>query len=104
MARQKRGLTGKQKAAILLISLGPDVSAQVYKHLTEEEIEQLSLEISSVKKEGSELKEDVLDQFHQIALAQDYISQGGIGYPKSVREKAFGEQEASNHINRITAS
>src|SRR5690625_1571279 len=104
MARQKRGLTGKQKAAILLISLGPDVSAQVYKHLTEEEIEQLSLEISSVKKVGSELKEDVLDQFHQIALAQDYISQGGIGYAKSVLEKAFGEQEASNIINRLTAS
>jgi len=104
MARQKRGLTGKQKAAILLISLGPDVSAQVYKHLTEEEIEQLSLEISSVKKVGSELKEDVLDQFHQIALAQDYISQGGIGYAKSILEKAFGEQEASNIINRLTAS
>jgi len=104
MARQKRGLTGKQKAAVLLISLGPDVSAQVYKHLTEEEIEQLSLEISSVKKVDSELKEDVLDQFHQIALAQDYISQGGIGYAKSVLEKAFGEQEASNIINRLTAS
>ena len=50
MARQKHQLTGKQKAAILLISLGPDVSAQVYKHLSEEEIEKLSLEISSVKK------------------------------------------------------
>lgn len=104
MARQKRGLTGKQKAAILLISLGPDVSAQVYKHLTEEEIEQLSLEISSVKKVNSDLKEDILDQFHQIALAQDYISQGGIGYAKSVLEKAFGEQEAGNIINRLTAS
>jgi len=104
LARQKRGLTGKQKAAILLISLGPDVSAQVYKHLTEEEIEQLSLEISSVKKVNSDLKEDILDQFHQIALAQDYISQGGIGYAKSVLEKAFGEQEAGNIINRLTAS
>ncbi len=50
MARQQTELSGKQKAAILLISLGPDVSAQVYKHLTEEEIERLSLEISSVKK------------------------------------------------------
>ncbi len=49
MARQET-LTGKQKAAILLISLGPDVSAQVYEHLTEEEIEKLSLEISSIKK------------------------------------------------------
>src|SRR5690625_3936828 len=104
MARSRRGLTGKQKAAILLISLGPDVSAQVYKHLSEEEIERLSLEISSVQKVDSDLKEEVLEQFHQIALAQDYISQGGVGYPKTVLEKAFGKQEAENIINRLTSS
>ncbi|APC48634.1 flagellar motor switch protein FliG [Virgibacillus halodenitrificans] len=104
MARQKGVLTGKQKAAILLISLGPDVSAQVYKHLSEEEIEKLSLEISSVKKVDSNVKEEVLEQFHQIALAQDYITQGGIGYAKTVLEKAFGSQEASNIINRLTSS
>lgn len=104
MAKVKGALSGKQKAAILLISLGPDVSAQVYKHLTEEEIEKLSLEISSVKKVDSELKENVLDQFHQIALAQDYISQGGIGYAKTVLEKAFGIDEASSIMNRLTSS
>ncbi len=104
MARHRHALTGKQKAAILLISLGPDVSAGVYKHLTDEEIEQLSLEISSVKRVDSELKENVLDQFHQIALAQDYISQGGVGYAKTVLEKAFGKQEAAMIINRLTSS
>ncbi|WP_339227706.1 flagellar motor switch protein FliG [Oceanobacillus sp. FSL K6-2867] len=104
MVRQKGALTGKQKAAILLISLGPDVSAQVYKYLSEEEIEKLSLEISSVKKVDSNLKENVMEQFHQIAVAQDYITQGGIGYAKTVLEKAFGKQEASNIINRLTSS
>src|SRR5699024_11100664 len=103
MARQHT-LTGKQKAAILLISLGPDVSAQVYKYLSEEEIEKLSLEISSVKRVESQMKENVLEQFHQIALAQDYISQGGIGYAKTVLEKAFGKQEATDIINRLTSS
>lgn len=104
MARQRQALTGKQKAAILLISLGPDVSAQIYKHLMDEEIEQLSLEISSVKRVESDVKENVLDQFHQIALAQDYISQGGVGYAKTVLEKAFGKQEAASIINRLTSS
>jgi flagellar motor switch protein FliG len=104
LARQKGLLTGKQKAAILLISLGPDVSAQVYKHLTEEEIEKLSLEISSVKKVDNQLKEDVIEQFHQIVQAQDYIAQGGIGYAKTVLEKAFGKQEATNIINRLTST
>src|SRR5690625_1271483 len=104
MVRNKHALTGRQKDAILLISLGPDVSAQEYKHLSEEEIEKLSLEISSVQKVESDLKEDVMEQFHQIALAQDYISQGGVGYAKSVLERAFGEQEAANIINRLTSS
>lgn len=102
--RHKQTLTSRQKAAILLISLGPDVSAQIYKHLTEEEIEKLTLEISSVKKVNSEQIEEVLEQFHQIALAQDYISQGGIGYARTVLEKAVGSEEAQRIIARLTSS
>lgn len=104
MLKRNSQLTGKQKAAILLISLGPDVSAQVYKHLSEEEIEKLSLEISSLKKIDGDIKEDVIEQFHNIVVAQDYIAQGGIGYAKTVLEKAFGREEASNIINRLTSS
>ncbi len=101
---KKAGLTGKQKAAILLISLGPEVSASVYKHLSEEEIEKLTLEISSVRKVESAEKDSVLEEFHNIALAQDYITQGGIGYAKTVLEKALGEEQASTIINRLTSS
>jgi flagellar motor switch protein FliG len=105
MAKQReKELTGKQKAAVLLISLGPDVSASVYKHLSEEEIEKLTLEISGVKKVESAAKEEVLEEFHTIALAQDYISQGGIGYAKTVLEKALGNEQASAIINRLTSS
>ncbi|WP_100408163.1 flagellar motor switch protein FliG [Bacillus solitudinis] len=97
-------LSGKQKAAILLISLGPDVSAQVYKHLSEEEIEQLTLEIASVRKVDSVMKEEILEQFHSLVLAQDYIAQGGIGYAKSILEKALGESNAMDIINRLTST
>ncbi|MBK5445906.1 flagellar motor switch protein FliG [Peribacillus sp. TH24] len=102
--KKKDGLTGKQKAAILLISLGPDVSASVYKHLSEEEIERLTLEISGVRKVDSQDKEEILEEFHNIALAQDYISQGGIGYAKQVLEKALGTDQAAAIINRLTSS
>ena len=102
--KDQKELTGKQKAAILLISLGPDVASSVYKHLSEEEIEKLTLEISSVKKVDSLAKEEVLEEFHNIALAQDYISQGGIGYAKTVLEKALGNEQASIIINRLTSS
>lgn len=104
MAAREKKLTGKQKAAILLISLGPDYSASVYKHLSEEEIERLTLEISSVKKVDTDVKEEIFEEFHNIALAQDYISQGGIGYAKTVLEKALGPDQAQNIINRLTSS
>ncbi len=97
-------LTGKEKAAILVISLGPDVAAQVYKHLSEEEIERLTLQISQVRKVDSTLKDEIITQFHQLALAQDYITQGGIGYAKTVLEKAVGKDEAMQIINRLTST
>jgi flagellar motor switch protein FliG len=101
---KRKNLTGKQKAAILLISLGPDVSAQVYKHLSEEEIEKLTLEIAGVKRVEQDTKEEIIDQFHQLAMAQDYITQGGIGYAKNVLEKALGSHEAMEIINRLTST
>ncbi|WP_044893771.1 flagellar motor switch protein FliG [Bacillus alveayuensis] len=100
----KKELSGKQKAAILLISLGPDVSASVYKHLSEEEIEKLTLEISNVRQVEAQEKEAILEEFHQIALAQDYISQGGIAYAKEVLEKALGSEKAIKIIDRLTSA
>lgn len=101
---QKNELTGKQKAAILLISLGPDVSASIYKHLSEDEIEQLTLEISSVRKVEPSLKEAVLHEFEQITLAQNYLEKGGVSYAKQVLEKALGPEQATMIINRLTSS
>ncbi|AXI31068.1 flagellar motor switch protein FliG [Priestia aryabhattai] len=103
-AMQKNELTGKQKAAILLISLGPDVSASIYKHLSEDEIEQLTLEISSVRKVEPSLKEAVLHEFEQITLAQNYLEKGGVSYAKQVLEKALGSEQAMMIINRLTSS
>lgn len=104
MVRKEKEMTGRQKAALLLISLGPEVAASVYKNLSEEEVERLTLEISSVKKVDSTAKEDVIEEFHNIAIAQDYISQGGIGYAKTVLEKALGESHAQAILNRLTSS
>lgn len=100
----QQGLTGRQKAAILLISLGPEVSAQIFKHLREEEIEQLTLEIANVRKVDNAEKEAILSEFHQICLVQEYISQGGIQYAKEILEKALGSSKAMDIINRLTAT
>lgn len=88
----------------MLISLGPEVSAQIFKHLRDEEIEQLTLEIANVRKVDSAEKDSILAEFHQICLAQEYISQGGIAYAKEILEKALGTQKAVDIINRLTAT
>ncbi|MEJ8546490.1 flagellar motor switch protein FliG [Brevibacillus borstelensis] len=104
MARGAKELSGRQKAAILLISLGPEISAQVFKHLREDEIEQLTLEIANVRKVDTDEKDKVLAEFHQIAVAQEVISQGGITYAKEILQKALGETKAMDIINRLTAN
>lgn len=97
-------LAGKQKCAMLMIALGPDISAQIYKHLREEEIEQLTLEIANIKNLTPEEKQKVLDEFYNMCIAQEYIIEGGIEYAKEVLEKALGVQEAFEVINRLTST
>ncbi|KQL44384.1 flagellar motor switch protein FliG [Brevibacillus choshinensis] len=104
MARGAKELTGRQKAAILLISLGPEISAQVFKHLREDEIEQLTLEIANVRKVDTDEKDKILAEFHQIAVAKEVIAQGGITYAKEILQKALGETKAMDIINRLTAN
>jgi flagellar motor switch protein FliG len=97
-------ISGIQKAAILLISLGPERSAEVFKHLKEDEIEQLTLEIANTKSVSSELRDAVLDEFYEVCLAQQYIAEGGIAYAKELLDKALGEDRAKDVIGRLTAS
>ncbi len=97
-------MTGAQKAAILLISLGPEQSSKIFKHLKEEEIEELTLEIANTRSITPQLKEQVIEEFYQICLAQQYIAEGGITYAKELLEKALGEDRAKDVIGKLTAS
>ena len=97
-------LSGVQKAAILLIALGPEKSATIFKHLKEDEIEELTLEIANTRSVDPQTKEAVLNEFYQVCLAQQYIAEGGIGYAKELLEKALGDDRAQDVISRLTAS
>ena len=97
-------LSGLQKAAVLLIALGPEKSATVFKHLKEEEIEDLTLEIANTRSISPQVKESVINEFYEICLAQQYIAEGGIGYAKDLLEKALGSDKALDVIGKLTAS
>ena len=97
-------ISGLQKAAILLISLGPEKSALIFKHLKEEEIEELTLEIANTRSVTPQIKETIINEFYEVCLAQQYIAEGGIGYAKELLEKALGAEKAVEVLNRLTAS
>jgi len=97
-------LSGKQKAAILLIALGPELSAEVMKHMRDEDMEQLTLEIASTRNVGSGLREQVIDEFHALCMAQEYLDEGGIEYAREVLERAVGGGRAHDIIEKLTAS
>ena len=97
-------ISGVQKAAVLLIALGPERSAQVFKHLKDEEIEQLTLEIANTRSVPADVKEMVMDEFYEICLAQQYIAEGGIAYAKQLLDAALGEDRAKTVIGKLTAS
>ena len=103
MARDS-SISGLQKAAVLLIALGPEKSATVFKHLKEDEIESLTLEIANTRSISPQIKDGVVNEFYEICLAQEYIAEGGIGYAKDLLEKALGAEKAVDVINKLTAS
>ena len=97
-------LNGTRKAAILLIALGPEKAATIFKHLKEDEIEELTLEIANTRSVSPQIKDDVLNEFYQVCLAQQYIAEGGINYAKELLEKALGTEKAQGVISKLTAS
>ncbi|MBO4610362.1 MAG: flagellar motor switch protein FliG [Lachnospiraceae bacterium] len=97
-------LSGVQKAAILLITLGSERSAGIFKHLKEEEIEELTLEIANTRTVGPDVKEAILEEFYGVCLAQQYIAEGGINYARELLEKSLGSEKAMDVIGRLTAS
>ena len=97
-------MSGLQKSAILLIALGPEKSANLFKHLKEEEIEELTLEIANTRSITPQIKESIIEEFYQLCLAQQYIAEGGIGYAKELLEKALGTEKAMSVIGKLTAS
>ena len=101
---EKEELKGIQKAAILLIALGPEKSSLIFKHLKEDEIEDLTLEIANTKSVTPQVKEKVINEFYEVCLAQQYIAEGGIGYAKELLEKALGADKAMDVIGKLTAS
>ncbi len=103
-AGHKKALTGRQKAAVFLVTLGSEVASEIFKHLREDEIEQLTFEIARLESIEPQERDLVLMEFHELMMAQEFISTGGIDYARELLEKSLGTQKAVDIINRLTSS
>ncbi|MDR2484353.1 MAG: flagellar motor switch protein FliG [Treponema sp.] len=95
---------GRQKAAIFLVSIGSQVSSEIFKYLREDEIETLTFEIARLETVETEQKDAILQEFQELMMANQFISTGGIDYARELLEKALGSQKAVDVINRLTSS
>lgn len=97
-------MNGRQKAAVLLVSLGAEASAEVFRHLRQEEIDELTLEIAGIGHITPERKQTVIEEFYDAALAQEYIAEGGLEYARSVLDRALGSERADEVMARLSSS
>ena len=101
MAYGTRSLSNRQKAAILLVALGPSAASNLLQHLTNDEVEMLTLEISRTGKVAPEIKSEIIDEFHNMCMAQEYIAEGGVEAAKAMLVQAFGSETAQGIIGRV---
>lgn len=95
-------ITGIKKASMLMVALGPEISSEVFKHLSDNEIERLTVEIAALRKLTPKEKAQVLEDFYNLALAKEYILTGGIDYARELLERALGTGKAMEMINRLS--
>jgi flagellar motor switch protein FliG len=97
-------LSGSRKAAILMVSLGDEVSAMIMRELEEEEVQKIGQELARASNITPEQLEDVLFEFYQMTVAKDYVLKGGVDYAKKVLTNAFGPESARRMLDRLLKS
>src|SRR5438270_3431297 len=97
-------LAGIRKAAILLVTLGEDVSAELLRQLGEDEVQEIGREVALLTSVTSEQAESVLGEFHQMSIAHDYVLKGGIDYARKLLNTAYGPEAAKKVLDRLVTA
>lgn len=97
-------LTPEQKAAAVVVSMGVDRASEIYKYLSEDELEKLTIEVAKLGHISAEATEAVLDEFYKLCLTQKVVTEGGLEYARTVLEKAFGASTASSLLDKVSKS
>ena len=98
-------MSNSQKVAALLIILGPSTATEVIKNIPDDElIEQVTLDIASLNKVPKETLDDILEEFHSLFQASNYLSRGGMDYAKKLLEQAYGPERSDQILEKLMAN
>lgn len=97
-------VTSMTKAATVIVAMGSERASEVYKHLSEDEIERLTLEVAKLETFTPDEMQEIVDDFYGLCMTQKVISEGGVLYARNVLEKAFGTQLATSYMDRVSKS
>ncbi len=101
MALRQQPLTNRKKAAILMVALGPDAAGLLFPHLTPDEIEVISVEVARMGRVNPQIKESIIEEFHELCIAQEFIAEGGMDAAREMLMSAFGEEKAGLIVGRV---
>jgi len=104
MAEQTQPMSGRRKAAILLVVLGDEAASAVYKNLPEEDLREITQEITELDYVAPDVAAKVLQEYHRLTLTQEYLAQGGASYASQLLKKTFGEQGAKTLLEQVMKS
>ncbi|CAN5214276.1 hypothetical protein BH20ACT16_BH20ACT16_10510 [soil metagenome] len=103
-ARRASRLGGREKAAVLLVSLGHERAAEVFRHLKEDEIEALSLDMAKLQQVPADVSAEVWEEMVETCLAEAYLAEGGVEFAREVLERAVGPERAREIVGRLTVA
>jgi len=101
MAIRPQPMNNRQKAAILLVALGPDAAGHLFHNLSQDEVEMLTVEVAKLGKVIPEVREGIIEEFHELCVAQEFIAEGGLEAAKGLLVSAFGEEKAGGIVGRV---
>lgn len=97
-------LTGIQKVAVLMVAIGVGPASNIFRMLTDTEIEKVTVEIASMQNISPRVVDDVLQEFHDLMLAKQYVMEGGLDYARDILKSSRGEKVARDLIRRLEAA
>jgi flagellar motor switch protein FliG len=102
--RPADSLSGTAKAAVLCVTMGEEVASEIFKYLDEDEVQQISRELTNLNRVSAEVADDVVHEFHQLVEAQSYVASGGVEYAKRLMIRAYGPDIAKRLLEKVHRS